>query len=88
MAKNYIAKISGKDERYGLKRDFLGVEVPAGRNFAAMRNVGVSELFSSLSFDEGVYEVGEGYNNKYKTLILYKGGETSVLSKNEVLAHL
>ena len=88
MAKNYIARILGRDEKFSLKREFLGVEVPAGRSFAAMRNVGVKELFSALALEEGVYEVGEGYCNKYKTLILYNGGETSIISKNEALAML
>lgn len=91
MAKNYIAKLLGADTTYGLKREFLGFEVPQGRTFNAIQlangfDVGVSEFLVSCKVENGFYEIGEGYNNKYKTLVKFENGVATATTKNEILA--
>ena len=90
MAKNYIARIAGVDEKYGLKRDFLDFEIPQGRSFNATQlknfDIGVSDFLVSCKLENGFYEIGEGYNNKYKTLVKFENGVATATTKNEILA--
>jgi hypothetical protein len=83
MAKNYIARIAGVDEKYGLKRDFLPFEVPQN-----LKAYDYQAFISSIAVEDGLYELGTGYNNKYKDIVKVENGIVSSSSKNEALLAL
>lgn len=79
--KNYIARIEAKDEKWGLKRNFL---VSANSIYVDAENLEVEN--APYNLEDGAYEIGSGYNNKYKELFIVKNGVRIEATKEDVEA--
>jgi len=84
MAKNYIAKIEGEDSKWGFKRSFIWS--------GELRYDGNGELTvfkgDAINLEElpdGVYEIGNGWGNKYKDYVVVENGVVKDLNKEEAL---
>ncbi len=81
MAKNYVAKITGKHPKWKFNRDFV---YSGFLKYPVKGKVWTPEK-EFLELEDGLYEVATGLNNKYKDYIVVRNGELKEISFDEAM---
>ena len=78
----WVAKILGRDERYGLARQFVKRQV----DYSESNSTGSRGVYYYYHLDEGIYEVNElvSWNNERRYFLRSGSGEVTEISKEEV----
>lgn len=73
--RNYLARLDGKDEKWGFNRNFLPIEVNTEWKVDHIN-------WSNLK--DGFYELATGYGNKYRNYYKVESGKSVEIEKSDI----